>query len=215
MVHLIKSDNVHIDLSSGYHSTKIDQGGGAWPLYRDHVEDYMFTDNVFTDIEIQKIIKIGEAVELSKGLIGSSYNPDIRNCFVNFIYPNHITSWIFEKLSSAIVKANESHFKFDLTSLEEGLQFTRYAAPAQHYVSHIDRGPKMKVRKLSLSVQLSEPQDYEGGNLELLFGEHPVIAPKQKGIVALFPSYVLHKVTPVTKGTRYSLVCWASGPPFK
>jgi len=215
MVHLIKSPNLDIDLSSGYHSKKVDQGGAAYPLQHDYVENYTFINDVFTDLDIQKIIKIGEEVELSKGLIGSSYDSSIRNCFVNFLYPNHITSWIFEKLRSAIVQANNSHFNFHLSSLEEGLQFTRYEAPSQHYTWHVDRGKGMSVRKLSLSVQLSGPEEYEGGDLELSFGEHPVVAPKQKGIVALFPSYVVHRVAPVTKGTRYSLVCWVSGPPFR
>jgi len=215
MVHFIKSANIDIDLSDSYNSLKVDQSGGACPLYHDHVENYIFINDVFSDKDLQKIIKIGEASKLSKGLTSSSYNPDIRNSFVNFLYPNNITSWIFERLRSAIVGVNESYFKFDLTSLEQGLQFTRYEAPTQHYSWHIDRGMDVGIRKLSLSIQLSDPEEYEGGDLELSFGGDPVVAPKQKGLIALFPSYVLHRVTPVTKGTRYSLVCWVSGPPFR
>jgi PKHD-type hydroxylase len=70
-------------------------------------------------------------------------------------------------------------------------------------------------RKLSLSVQLSEPEDYEGGSLLLYNGEEPMTLPKTRGTGLFFPSYSLHEVTPVTKGIRYSLVAWFLGPRFK
>ena len=80
---------------------------------------------------------------------------------------------------------------------------------------HIDRNMGIATRKLSLSLQLSAPEDYEGGDLELWFGGEPVKANRERGMITFFPSYVMHRVTPVTKGVRYSLVCWVSGPPFK
>ena len=53
------------------------------------------------------------------------------------------------------------------------------------------------------------------GELELRFGKDPITIGKERGLIALFPSYTMHRVTPVTKGTRYSLVAWVSGPAFK
>jgi PKHD-type hydroxylase len=99
--------------------------------------------------------------------------------------------------------------------MEQGLQFTRYQAPGEHYEWHIDRGMQTGTRKLSLSLQLSDPDDYEGGDLEMWFGGEPTKASRERGMMTFFPSYVMHRVTPVTKGVRYSLVCWISGPPFK
>ena len=70
-------------------------------------------------------------------------------------------------------------------------------------------------RKLSITVQLSDPSDYEGGELVLHCGGEPVVMNNEKGMISFFPSWVLHQVKPVTKGTRYTLVAWIHGPSFK
>jgi PKHD-type hydroxylase len=69
--------------------------------------------------------------------------------------------------------------------------------------------------KISLSIQLSDPSEYEGGDLEFTWGRSSKFAPKEKGAMVLFPSYSLHKVHPVTKGKRRALVLWAHGPAFR
>jgi PKHD-type hydroxylase len=70
-------------------------------------------------------------------------------------------------------------------------------------------------RKLSMVLQLSDPSEYDGGDLEFYVQSEPIKAEKKKGIVYVFPSWVLHRVTPVTRGTRRSLVMWIAGPKFK
>ena len=79
-----------------------------------------------------------------------------------------------------------------------------------------------KVRKLSMTINLNQPGEYEGGNLKFDFGPHAggkrfheVTEIRPQGSIIVFPSYVYHQVTPVTKGTRYSLVLWSLGQPFK
>jgi PKHD-type hydroxylase len=79
-----------------------------------------------------------------------------------------------------------------------------------------------KVRKISLTVNLTDPNEYEGGNLKFDLGPHKTNrfkevedSGKQKGSIVIFPSYKYHCVTPVTKGTRYSLVIWFNGRPMK
>ncbi len=79
-----------------------------------------------------------------------------------------------------------------------------------------------KVRKLSMTINLNSPGDYEGGNLKFDYGPHvhgeryhECVEIRPQGSVIVFPSYMYHQVTPVTKGTRYSLVLWALGYPFK
>jgi PKHD-type hydroxylase len=82
------------------------------------------------------------------------------------------------------------------------------------YGWHQDYGGEIS-RKLSLVLQLSDPSEYEGGNLQVKTSSEPQTVKKQRGFIAAFPSYVLHQVTPVTKGNRQSLVAWVSGPQFK
>jgi len=74
---------------------------------------------------------------------------------------------------------------------------------------------KYSKRKISITVQLSDPDEYEGGDFEFLIGKEIIKLPRKKGCAIVFPSYFLHRVTPVTKGTRKSLVLWGSGQPFR
>ena len=192
------------------------RGGGAWPLALDHVENWAWRNNLFTQEELDAILQIGKSVELQKAsTFGPVQDDKSRNSFVTFLFPNEYTNWIFLRLAGAITEMNDQFFKFDLSGMEQGLQFTRYTAPGEHYDWHIDKGYMTPSRKLSLSVQLSEPTEYKGGGLELQFGGKPIKVPRERGFATFFPSYVLHRVKPVTEGTRYSLVCWVSGPPFK
>ena len=105
----------------------------------------------------------------------------------------------------------------------QDLQLTRYVAPAGHYDFHIDgngytRPPNNNlVRKLSASVLLTDPKNFEGGEFEFKFGNNSTdfTVDMDKGDIILFPSYILHRIRPVTKGTRYSLVIWACGKPLR
>lgn len=192
-----------------------DAAGGGWPLAIDHVQQFAWWKDAFTPTELDAIVNIGNACALERGNTGGGMNTHVRDSYVTFLFPNEVTSWIFQKLAGLITAANGQFFGFDLYSMEQGLQFTRYEAPGEHYDWHIDRGVGVGIRKLSMTMQLSDPDDYEGGDLELWYGGEPVIASKERGMITFFPSYVMHRVTPVTKGTRYSLVAWISGPPFK
>lgn len=193
----------------------LNTSGGAWSLYDDEIENYIHVTNVFTNSELDAIINIGNYTELAAASTLGPRNLDIRNSFVRFLYPNNFTSWIFQKLSDVIRSANDQYFQFKLTSMEQGLQFTRYQAPGQHYDWHLDRGRLVGIRKLSLVIQLSDPNHYEGGDLQLMVSGDPTNLSRERGTISIFPSFVLHRVTPVTSGTRYSLVCWVSGPKFE
>ena len=103
-----------------------------------------------------------------------------------------------------------------MQDFDENIQFTEYdSAYDGYYDWHIDTGGKelSSNRKLSMSVQLSDPSEYEGGELQVV--KETNVLKKNRGSAFIFPSYLLHRVTPVTKGTRYSLVCWISGHPFR
>lgn len=77
---------------------------------------------------------------------------------------------------------------------------------------HLDLGgDNLSTRKLSFSVQLSHPDEYDGGELELNLAHSTVVAPRTQGTLVVFPSFLVHRVAPVTRGVRRSLVSWASG----
>jgi PKHD-type hydroxylase len=194
--------------------------GGAWALQPNNQEEWAWRKDAFAPHELDAIIRIADSCEMTKGRTGADFGqkPEagVRNSDVKFLFPNSLTSWIFQRLTMVVTEMNQRFFNFDLNGFDQGLQLTRYDSEGeQHYEWHVDRGMGTGQRKLSLTVQLSDPQDYEGGDLELRFGKEPITIGKERGMIALFPSYTMHRVTPVTKGTRYSLVAWVSGPPFK
>lgn len=191
------------------------RGGGGWPLYPEQIEPFAWHDAVFTPDELRTIINIGNSTALSRASTFGGDDSKIRNSSASFLFPNEVTNWVFERLSALVVSMNNRFFGFDLFTMEQGLQFTRYEAPSQHYTWHQDYGPNASTRKLSLSVQLNDPSEYKGGEFQLLVSAKPIKIKRQLGFVTLFPSYTLHRVTPVKEGTRYSLVCWVSGPPFR
>ena len=112
---------------------------------------------------------------------------------------------------------NGQFFDLDLYGFVEDLQYTTYNSVEEgHYDWHMDKGNlNSSPRKLSMVLQLSDPTEYEGGDLEFMMSKDPIKATKQKGIIYTFPSYILHRVTPVTAGTRKTLVVWLAGPKFK
>tara|TARA_B100000123_G_scaffold222588_1_gene171171 strand:- start:39 stop:704 length:666 start_codon:yes stop_codon:yes gene_type:complete len=145
--------------------------------------------------------------------------------------------WIYKEIHPFIHRANkDSGWNFDW-DFSESCQFTKYGV-GQHYGWHCDSWDKPydkpdepnshgKIRKLSVTVSLSDPSEYEGGNLEFDFRnqvdwernkkskikECTEIRPR--GSIIVFPSFVWHRVNPVTRGTRYSLVIWNLGRPFR
>jgi PKHD-type hydroxylase len=184
---------------------------------KDKVESWAYWDKAFTPDECKKIIAYGESLnkETATTFNTDPLNTNIRDSLVSWIYPSIEINWMYEKLSAYIQTINNNYFKFDLVGFTEPIQFTQYIAPSGHYIPHVDRGMNMYPRKLSAVIQLSDSEDYEGGNLELFYESNPVIVSKDQGFLAVFPSYTLHGVTPVTQGVRYSLVMWLGGPSFK
>ena len=132
--------------------------------------------------------------------------------------------WIYKEIQPYIHQANASagwNFQWDFS---ESCQFTKYVgSKKQHYDWHTDSGPRKnengKIRKLSMTVALVDGSEYEGGDFEVNLNDpqkeaiHVIKPARLKGSVTIFPSFVWHRVTPVTSGTRYSLVNWHQGWP--
>jgi PKHD-type hydroxylase len=187
----------------------------AWAFNLDPVHSWAYWDKAFTKEECEQIIEIGNKKTHQQATTRGSDIDKIRKSEVTWLYPSDDLDWVYRRMTDIITNLNEKYFKFDLFGATEGFQFTKYQAPSGKYGKHIDSVPNTVIRKLSFTLQLSDPQDYEGGDLCLYLGDKPEVMKKEQGFVALFPSYVLHEVKPVTKGTRYSLVSWITGKPFK
>jgi len=128
------------------------------------------------------------------------------------------TGWVMDRLISVVAEANRTVFDFALTEFAESPQIARYGAErAGHFDWHSDIGDGAVAgrRKLTLVVQLSDPDDYEGGALEVMPAANLLTAPRTRGTAAIFPAFALHRVTPVTRGARASLTVWAHGPAFR
>jgi len=185
---------------------------------RDHCT-FTWSNNVFSEDEIEDIIILGRRLTSKRAETGDQGADclDVRRSHISWIVINDQTKSLYGKLSQAVKDTNEKFFQFDLTMIEK-LQFTEYCHSERgFYDQHMDplywNNPHN--RKLSFVVQLSDPDEYEGGELKLYYAKEPTVIQKEKGLIVFFPSYVLHEVTPVTKGTRRSLVGWVHGPCFK
>lgn len=170
---------------------------------------------------------------------GDELNKEKRNSQNTWIPSSH---WIGGFLWSFVERANRENFLYDLSNIDgENLQYTRYET-GQFYGWHNDAGLATqykpvsvgnrgngqenvndfinenceRVRKLSFSLQLSDPDDYEGGNVQFMDeAGKSYFAPRQRGCMVLFDSRTQHRVLKVTKGTRKSIVGWVVGPRWK
>lgn len=190
----------------------------------------------FTHEDIEKIRQLQDTLPTKKGVTFGTIDKDnptehddvIRSSLVSWIKLSSETDWIYNRLANIARAINGRYFDFDLYGFGEDLQLSLYSAREEraepttvndHYGWHIDSGetkdPSQMPRKLSIIVQLSDPSEYEGGEVQLLRAINPETLPKDKGLTIGFPSHTLHRVLPVTKGTRRSLVAWITGPRFK
>jgi PKHD-type hydroxylase len=200
-----------------------------WPLKQFVNPPFYAHPNLFSPEECETIINLPKSGDSTtplnysstgfSGLTEHITTAKIRISPVSWIRSDkEENTWIFEKIVQCIEETNNKYFNYDLKEIQS-LQFTVYDSEEKgFYDKHIDTEPTLidgVIRKLSISIQLSEPEDYEGGKVLLHVGGDPIEVPKNRGTAIFFPSYTLHEVTPVTKGIRYSLVAWITGPKFK
>ena len=181
------------------------------------------------------IIKLGLSKDKKKGTI---FNPKIKGYRLKKLRDSNVVfldeHWLFKLIFHYVKTANEmAGWNFDI-DYTENMQFTIYNKN-QHYGWHCDSSEipydcphdikkHGKIRKLSVTVSLTDPKEFKGGDFEFDFRTYndikktKFIKPKEikpKGSILVFPSHTWHRVLPVTTGTRYSLVAWVCGKPFK
>ena len=158
-----------------------------------------------------QIINCSNQIEYENGLTQSG--DDGRKVDIKFLYEEF--NWINALLCGYGLFANCKNFKYELSKCDmEGVQLSRYTL-GQFYNKHVDFNgnpdTKSHTRKLSMSVQLSDENTYDGGDLIIHFGGKHFISRRLKGSVIVFDSRLTHEVTPIIRGERYSLVKWFHG----
>lgn len=165
------------------------------------------------------LIGLVQASDLREArVVGGADAPQIRRAEVAWLDDIPAASWVMDRMVRLVADANRDSFNFDLTEFGESPQVARYGAErAGHFDWHSDigAGTWAAQRKLTIVVQLSDPAGYDGGELQVWPDSTVIAAPRTRGQAAIFPSHVLHRVTPVTHGTRWSLTLWAHGPAFR
>ncbi|MHA7100049.1 2OG-Fe(II) oxygenase [Roseivirga pacifica] len=179
---------------------------------------YAYYSNVFTAEEIDNIRALWDREEHFDATVsgeGKSTDDELRRTKLAFIPDSQANAWVYERLGRLGIECNNERYGFDLLGFHHQLQLARYGAQ-DFFDWHLDFGAgEISQRKLSISVQLSDPDEYEGGDFQFMINQKVHTMPREKGTVIIFPSFILHRVTPITKGVRQSIVAWLGGPPYR
>ncbi len=193
-----------------------------FPQKESDAQNYYYYEKGFDKKELKTIYKGIQTLKEQKATTVGGGEDDIRSSKVRWIPQNSSWFWLYEKLANLIITANNTCWNFDLHHMPESIQYTEYHANEKgHYTWHQDIGPGLlSKRKISITVQLSDPSEYKGGELQMWSGGNYedgnfTTAYKGAGSVFIFPSYMMHRITPVTKGTRRSFVLWVGGSHYK
>jgi PKHD-type hydroxylase len=171
---------------------------------------------VFTADECRQLIELplpstDARINVAAGVESSAVDHEVRRTKDKPVPPDPENAWIFKRIGNLVSKLNGVSYKFQLSDLVT-INILEYQ-PTGFYDWHVDLGLNVyATRKVSLVTFLTPPEDYEGG--ELCFMDRGEPLKLSQGATVLFPSYLIHKVAPVTRGTRFSLVSWVHGPSF-
>ena len=189
---------------------------GATTYHSGFNPEYMFTPQ-----DCARILQLQERIYPVKSTVGdgdkSKYDPKVRSVDTYNIEYSEDTAWIFKKIAAAVGKANAEYYRYDLYGITHALQLLHYKATENgHYDWHIDCGNgNSATRKISVSIPLTPRNAYRGGELWINNNGNEIKAVDEQGSVSMFPSYLLHQVTPVTEGERWVIVIWINGPRFR
>jgi len=183
------------------------------------MHSFVSWENTFSDEELDSLIEYLDQLEKVEASIGEGNTDNIiRKSTVSWVKNDSPqAALLYDRMAFVARSLNAKFYGFDLYGFVEDMQYTIYYGDEEgHYTWHTDMSEtSSSTRKFSMILQLSDPNDYEGGELQTLIGSDHSAVVKQKGLIAAFPSWTLHRVTPVTKGIRKTIVVWVAGPQFK
>jgi PKHD-type hydroxylase len=186
---------------------------------------FYYFKNFFKNELIDKLDKmVYSNYTFSKGRTGipelgtetNSYKTNNRD--IAYITPDVNSQWLYELLFPMALEANEKVFHFEIDVVTDPIHYVIYPEDGGHLNWHMDIGAyDVNKRKLAMTVQLSDPLEYEGGEFEIWMGGKDgfITVPREKGDVIIFPTFLMHRVRPITRGQRKCLVFWTGGRPFK
>ncbi|MCL2932534.1 MAG: 2OG-Fe(II) oxygenase [Trichodesmium sp. MAG_R03] len=175
----------------------------------------------FTVDECDWIISLLQNVETSQNCIVEVTNPSYRQVSAWSIYQTQETNWVWQRLINNVIYANSYWWNYDLVGILEPIQLICYDSNnTSHKIKdncdlHIDNEYPFSFRKISFSVELSDPNSYEGAELNLYVQTNPQVLPRGRGTMTMFPSFILHEVIPIISGKRWALIGWVTGPQFR
>lgn len=182
-----------------------------------HFVEYVYYEGLFTPYDIDRINKYWDAAKSEKATVSGEekYNENLRKSSIIGLPPDEEHQWAFDRLGMLCLQCNQQRYNFELKGFYENLQLAEYGV-GDFFDWHLDFGVgEISVRKLSITVQLSKEDSYEGGDLQFMINQNVVTAPRKQGTVVVFPSFIMHRVTPITKGKRRSIVGWVGGLPYR
>lgn len=183
------------------------------PEFNNNVRGIIHRAKLFSKEECEAIIEYHKELPMRDGVTNGYAGKELRKSDVWWIHNEGQQRWVYDRLALPVKEMNKLLWKFDLTGMTEAVQLARYTE-GSHFDWHTDVGlHATSLRKLSLVVMLSNTKDFEGGKFEVTgqieSGE------LRQGDAIVFPSFVVHRVTPVTSGERWTLASWVTGPAFK
>ena len=156
-----------------------------------------------------------EELWMSGETIGGGVNKKVRHVEQQ-VLPINEKGWPLTRILELAKQANSARYKFDMAGfLDVDAPMLMKYEKGGHYDWHVDTGNAVCHRKLSFTIQLSDSKDYQGGDIEFIGSKVDTKAFRQKGICIIYPSFLPHRITKVTKGIRHAIVGWIHGPTFK
>ena len=190
------------------------------PRWKSHI--VQTNQPIFTPLQCKMVIEAGREEPRKNAQVGAEkgkkegvIDTEIRTSHISWI-PFKKMPEMYKDIERTMLKTNNNHFGFEGMQINEMAQYTENPEGG-FYDWHVDNYDNCQheppVRKISMTCLLSPENEFEGGDLELI-KEGQAVKLKQ-GQAAFFASFIRHRVAPVTKGIRRSLVMWFGGPPFK
>ncbi len=177
-------------------------------------------EGLFDPSELDAVVRLGDSLAREKAELSSGNTANIRATEVAWFPRNAQTEALYRRMEDAVLLMNQRFFRFDLSGLAL-FQYALYGGPEggyfdwHKYYGRDANDPGREPRKLTLSLQLSAPSDYQGCELQVRAGNQIDTAPRTRGALVAFPANALHQVTPIRAGIRRALVIWAVGPEFR